>query len=552
MQLNIQNFRGIREAQISFDENEAINCLIGPGDSTKSTILKAIEYVFYPSYTLSLTDLDFYECNTSAPIVIAATITQLPPQLLTEQKGGLYLRCAPPYDGDSDDPEDDNVYLTIQLEIDQDLEPHWTLIKNGKEPRSISQSDRKLLPVKFIGESAFQDLTWAKSSVLNQLLDDTDELKSAHIKAMRHLVDTMQFKELDSITSTVVQAASSFGLSLNEEELQNKYLFHRGTLASSVGLYENHVPIFQRGTGTQVLLSAALEITASASGAILLIDEIETGLEPHRLRSFIAALRDASTTGFGQILFTTHSPVAIRELNIAELLAIRSNSGSTDAIKLSSPDSELNDGMQGTLRRAPDAFLGNKVIVCEGKTELGIVWSIGATHLSKYGATCVDSNGGTNMFKYAKHLNRAGYSVCIAMDSDVDNLEADKNSAGDSGIKILDTEPGNCIEEQIFKDIPSSGVLQLIDIAKDFKGEQSIKDKLRDSGFLDYSSEMRTFDSTQRMQLGKASNSGGWFKTIEQGEKVAQVVYDHLEQMKDKHLQGMVSSLLSWIKNNDD
>lgn len=552
MQLNIQNFRGIRETQISFDVNEAINCLIGPGDSTKSTILKAIEYVFYPSYALSLTDLDFYECNTSAPIVIAATVTQLPPQLLTEQKGGLYLRCAPPYDGDSDDPDDDNVYLTIQLEIDQDLEPHWALIKNGKEPRSISQSDRKLLPVKFIGGNAFHDLTWAKSSVLNQLLDDTDELKNAHIKAMRHLVDTMHFEELDSIASTVVQAARSFGLSLNEEELQNKYLFHRGTLASSVGLYENQVPVFQRGTGTQVLLSAALEITASSSGAMLLIDEIETGLEPHRLRAFIAALRDASTEGFGQILFTTHSPVAIQELDIAEICATRSNSGLTDVLKLSSSDPELNDGMQGALRKAPDAFLGNKVIVCEGKTELGIVRSIGAPQLSLFGATCVDSGGGTNMFRYAKHLNRAGYSVCIVLDSDVESLKAEKDAASDSGIRVFDTVSGSCIEEQIFKDIPDSGVLKLIDIAKDFKGEQSIKDKLRDSGFLDYSSEMRTFDSTQRMQLGQASSSGGWFKTIEQGEKVGQVVYDHLEQMKDKHLQEMVSSLLSWIENNDD
>lgn len=508
--------------------------------------------MFYPSYTLSLTDLDFYECNTSAPIVITATITQLPSKLLTEQKCGLYLRCAPPYDDDSDDPKDDSVYLTIQLEIDKDLEPHWTLIKNGKDPRPISQTDRKLLPVKLIGGNAFHDLTWAKSSVLNQLLDDVDELRNAHIKAMRHMVDTMQFEELDSITPIVIQAARAFGLSLNEEELQNKYLFHRGTLASSVGLYENQVPIFQRGTGTQVLLSAALEITASSSGAILLIDEIETGLEPHRLRAFIAALRNASTSGLGQIIFTTHSPVTIQELNIAELCATLSNSGLTDVVKLSSSDSELNDGMQSALRKAPDAFLGNRVVVCEGRTELGIVRSIGASILSLHGATCVDSGGGTNMFKYANHLDRAGYSVCLVMDSDVEKLEANKEAANNAGIRVFDTEHGNCIEEQIFKDIPDPGVLRLIEIAKDLKGEQSVKDKLRDSGFIDYSTELSTFNSTQRIQIGKAAKSGEWFKTIEQGERVGEVVHSYLEQMSGRHLRKMVDSLMSWIENYDN
>lgn len=42
----IQHFRGIEHCQATL-ENRVV-CLIGPGDSTESTILDAIEYVLCP------------------------------------------------------------------------------------------------------------------------------------------------------------------------------------------------------------------------------------------------------------------------------------------------------------------------------------------------------------------------------------------------------------------------------------------------------------------------------------------------------------------------
>ena len=43
--LEIQNFRGINSCNINFPSESRVLCLIGAGDSTKSTILKAIEWV---------------------------------------------------------------------------------------------------------------------------------------------------------------------------------------------------------------------------------------------------------------------------------------------------------------------------------------------------------------------------------------------------------------------------------------------------------------------------------------------------------------------------
>ena len=67
-------------------------CLVGPGDSTKSTILDAIEYVLSPRWNLVFEDSDFHNSDCSNEISITATVGELPEVLLTESKFGLQLR----------------------------------------------------------------------------------------------------------------------------------------------------------------------------------------------------------------------------------------------------------------------------------------------------------------------------------------------------------------------------------------------------------------------------------------------------------------------------
>ena len=49
--IQIDNFRGIRHMEWSV--RGSVVCLIGPGDSTKSTILDAIEYALSPHWNVS-------------------------------------------------------------------------------------------------------------------------------------------------------------------------------------------------------------------------------------------------------------------------------------------------------------------------------------------------------------------------------------------------------------------------------------------------------------------------------------------------------------------
>ena len=71
LKLNIENFRGIKSFSETFDKN--FICLIGRGDSGKTTILDSIYYVLYPSYILQFYDTDFFNAVITHPIKIEAT-----------------------------------------------------------------------------------------------------------------------------------------------------------------------------------------------------------------------------------------------------------------------------------------------------------------------------------------------------------------------------------------------------------------------------------------------------------------------------------------------
>lgn len=153
-ELKINNFRGIRDFSHTFGIANFI-CLIGRGDSGKSTILDAISYVLSSSWNLTNFDSDFYECDTDTPIEIEATLIDLPENLILESKYGLHIRGLDKSTNEiKDDLEDDHEKaLTIKLEIEKDLEPKWYIINNRQDsPISISAYDRAKLNVFMISD----------------------------------------------------------------------------------------------------------------------------------------------------------------------------------------------------------------------------------------------------------------------------------------------------------------------------------------------------------------------------------------------------------------
>ncbi|MEJ7682591.1 MAG: AAA family ATPase [Segetibacter sp.] len=161
--IKIINFRGIKGFSQSFTSN--LVCIIGRGDSGKSTILDAILNVLSPSWNITFHDNDFFNCNTSDPINIEATVTDLPEAFLKENKFGLYIRgLAKATNAISDEIEDDHEKaLTIQLIVKKDLEPKWFVI-NGRqsEPIAISAYDRAKPNAFMISDYIDRHFSWSK------------------------------------------------------------------------------------------------------------------------------------------------------------------------------------------------------------------------------------------------------------------------------------------------------------------------------------------------------------------------------------------------------
>src|SRR5258705_3922444 len=88
--VRIDNFRGIR--RLTWYPSSGINCLIGPGDSGKSSILDAIDLCLGAWRSASFGDTDFYNLGVDQPVVIAVTLGALPHSLPNPDGYGDYLR----------------------------------------------------------------------------------------------------------------------------------------------------------------------------------------------------------------------------------------------------------------------------------------------------------------------------------------------------------------------------------------------------------------------------------------------------------------------------
>jgi putative ATP-dependent endonuclease of the OLD family len=88
--LSVRNFRGIRELDWPIPDRNVL-CLIGHGDSTKSTILEALRRIFHPQWNLSFDDADFHLCNPINSITIEAILGDLPDEFRDLEKYGHWL-----------------------------------------------------------------------------------------------------------------------------------------------------------------------------------------------------------------------------------------------------------------------------------------------------------------------------------------------------------------------------------------------------------------------------------------------------------------------------
>jgi len=314
------------------------------------------------------------------------------------------------------------------------------------------------------------------------------------------------------------------------------------------------------------------EHEAARSGGVTLIDEIEHGLEPHRLRRLLFVLRsgicllplsdDDNACGdtneirtANQILLTTHSPVALCELEPADLRIVRSDNG---VIKIMQPDNTLRP----LIRTNPDAFLARKVIVCEGKTEIGFcraldAWWSDAEQSFAYVGAALANGQGTNGPVTALSFATLKYQTAFFGDSDRP-LNPDETTLNDAGVCTVIWDGSVSIEERVALDLPWDGFVAMARLALDEYGGDHLQMKLApqfgcEPREISYDpEEWRTLLSDEavvRNGFAKAAKARkpGWFKRIDQAEKLGEIVIRYWNDIKDKPLGAGITQLKSWI-----
>jgi len=564
--LSIRNFRGIRE--LEWDITQPFVCLIGQGDSTKSTILDAIHLCLSPSWSLTFSDADFFNCDITNLIEIITTVGELPDSMITQDKFGNYLRGWSVDKGLVDEPEDDTEsVLSIALTIDKALEPNW-VVKNDREPEGIfiSANDRKKIGMTALGMYVDQQLSWGKNSPLSQLTENDDDISTVLANAnrrAREAVASATLNELSRGAEVASEVAKTFGVKPHTQYIVGLDAKLSVTGQTTLTLHDGQVPARMAGLGSRRLLTLAIQHQSVPEGGIMLIDEIETGLEPHRLRHLIRKLRPTDDAKY-QVFLTTHSNIAVEELIADELNFVHNVDGRID-IRPASQE------LQALVRKTSEAFLATKIIACEGATEVGFVRGMDQYWQSEEGGKSIPfaclgvvpitstKGGGTDMPKNASLLQGLGYRVAFLGDSDV-SLDPSEEDLAKSGVKVFVWKDAKSIEERICLDLPFEGLDNFIAgavecVAEKEKTEDSVYDAIGSGlgmnsgdfqGEVQYLINKGYSEDTIRNAVGKKAKEKGWYKRISYGELLARIVIQYIKDIADTDVAKQLSALKEW------
>lgn len=561
--LTIENFRGLRSMHIPFEVQQTVICLIGRGDSGKTTILEAIAAVFSPRWNLSFYDTDFHNCDTSNPIEISAKIINFPKELLSDQKYGLHAENYGICDGGSNS---ETPSLTIKLSVNSALEPSW-IVTSGRDQDdiSISATDRGKLNCHLIADTIDQHFSWNKGSPLfllqKYLHAEQGVEENVIIEALRMAkvkIDEADFESLAETTRFVEQQAKTIGINLQGAgtTLDARDLNIKD---GRVSLHDGTIPFRVKGKGTKRLASLAIQsaLTSNApSKGIILVDEIEQGLEPDRIKHLVRYLKEED---LGQVFLTTHSRDAVQEFGHEPIVHLIKNPKTN---KIETKRFFQNDEyLQRALRAYPEAFFAEKVIVCEGATEVGICRALDAWRLSKNQnpmafENCAYIDGtGSELASRVLEINKVGIKTALLCDSDDGKINAQKSKWSEAGVKIVDCDKDKCLEQQVFNDLPWSAVIDLYDYALETHKagdatalNTAISSKLQNGTLGEKWRETDCAQVRHAMATASIASRSEWFKSVGHGEELGKIIFKYIAELpENSRLKKSLLCLNCWI-----
>jgi putative ATP-dependent endonuclease of OLD family len=539
--------------------------LLGPGDSGKSTILDGIDLCLGARRSISFSDADFHGLDHEKPIRIAVTLGELTDTLKNMEAYGEYHVGFNPADGTLA-PEPDaglETALTLTLTVESDLEPQWTLSSPRAEAasrtRNLNWSDRLDIAPTRLGGINDVHLTWKRGSVLTKLADgkaDASKQLAMAARALRASFGDDEAKELEPVLKLITETAQSLGVSVGDSA---RALIDAASVSVAGGGISLHngtgVPLRSMGIGSTRLLIAGIQRQAAATASIVLVDELEYGLEPHRIIRLLSELGAKDAHSPMQVFMTTHSPVVITELSADQLHVVRRGEDQHIVTLAASAGN-----VQGTIRRYPYALLAQSILVCEGATEVGLIRGLDAyfqdrIRIAARGVALVDGKGG-DTYNQAIALQALGYRVAVLRDSDVPAPKNLEDTFKDRGGSVFAWPADRALEHELLLSLPQIACEAMVAFAVKNTGEQQVDSHIRHvSDNRVNLSDVQTaelisgYDGPMRETLGMAAHKGGWFKTVTLMEEAAEEIVAPNMAAAEASLTAVLEAFYNWTSN---
>jgi len=465
--LEITRFRGIQA--FAWNPSEKMNVILGGGDVGKTTLLEAIGLLLSPSNAVTISESDYWRRLNTDEFVIEAVMSLPESSEISTQQSFAWpwswdgsQAVEPAATTEDDIPTPDDPVYRVRVRGTTDLELIWEIVQPNGVTDHFSVAVRRKIGLLRLSadERNDRDLRLVYGSALDRLLSDP-ALRSRIGQRFSELEVNESLKDegkaiIAALDTRMADAALPYGLKLGFTTSQGLSI---GALIGLLARKDDvHLPLASWGAGTRRM--TALEVGASTGkeASVAIIDEIERGLEPYRLRKLINVLGQVE----GQTFVTTHSPVAIACAEMAHLWYL-DTAGVIGALPY--------DKIGPQQRRDPETFLAKVAVIAEGPTEVGFLRfllkkAFGGDPLD-HGVRVCDGQGNSATLALLETLSSAG----LVFAGLVDDEGTDAGRWAKLKVKLrgrLHQWPQGCTEQHVIAAIPDA---KLWDLARDEDGD---------------------------------------------------------------------------------
>jgi putative ATP-dependent endonuclease of OLD family len=534
--LTINNFRGIQS--LIWKPNPNFNVIVGGGDNGKTTILEALALLFSPSNALVLSESDYWLNKTDQEFCIEAVVYLPDTEALANQAKFIW-----PWEWDGNDAvllpleeQADGIQTPVykfRVRATSDLELIWEIVQPDDTISHLSVGIRRQIGIVKLNsdESNDKDFRLVYGSSLDKLIGDNAlRARIAQQVSEIDVQDNLNDKgraSLDILDNTLKEQALPSNLKLGLTGSKGISIGSLiGVLADKQGVY---LPLSRWGTGTRRMAALEVSYASEKNTGLVVIDEIEKGLEPYRQRKIMEKLQKDNA----QTFITTHSPFVINSLNDVGLWHMGFDG------KLGKLDKEK---IHRQLKSDPETFLAKSVVIAEGDTEVGFLSyfleRVFRGDPMNYGVRVTSAGGNDNALGLLEALTAGGSTFSSFVDYEGrcrGKWDALKVSMGDH---LLQWDVG-CLEDNVIAEYDEK---QLESLLLDRDGDhdsyrlRTLADRL-ELNDKSFSNICARTDNLRALILAAAtgdshnltgsdkkvwkSHSQSWFKSVSGGRELA-------------------------------